>query len=755
MTTKTAASKKSAAKYDGEKQLSPYQRWVAEIDAAEKNLKKSHQRGRETVRRFLDERDLLTKDSKWFNIFYANTSILESALYSQIPKPTVSRKYKDYQDQVARVASIIIERNITQDLDDPEDTFDAMMRHCVEDRLVPGLAQAWLRLETDTEEYLPSPQPGMTTGEDSEEDGEPYLKITDQKVCIDYVFWEDFIFSPCRVWEENRWGGRIVYMDRQALIKRWGERVGKLIPCNHSYKMNRQQESEGSTPKDDEIKKAKIYELWDRSTKKVVWLSRGMTQIIEEIDDPLGLKGFYPFPKPMLANVSTSNTAYRPDFYMLQDQYNELDSVNNRISMLIRACKVVGVYDKSSPGVARMLKEGFDNDLIPVDNWAMFAEKGGLKGQIDWLPLEVVVAAIIQLNDARERIKGQIYEMTGIADIVRGATKASETLGAQEIKAKFASVRIKKLQDEVARFASDIMRIKAEIMCKHFDPEILAMRSNIMETELLEDQPNVPLIQQALDLIQSEEGFEWRIEVTADSIAQTDYELEKQTRVEFLTAVSSYLEKAGAIIMQKPEASPLLVGLLKWAVAGFRNAQEIEGMIDKELDALQKNPPQPKEDPEAAKAKLEQDKAQAKMQADQQKSQTDLALAKQKADIELMQAKMEMQMEQQRLQMEMQAERQRLQLEAQRQQMEMMFAQRMEQMKLEMATAANEQKLVAGQQQMELKQQQGQQNLELQQQQGQQQMEQAAAMSKVAVQNKKAESAAAPKPAAKKAGGKK
>ena len=124
--------------------------WLAEITAAEEELKKFRERGRRTNRRFLDERDTATASNKWFNIFYANTNILESALYAQLPKPTVERKYKDYKDDVARVAALILERCISPDLDDPLDFFDATMRHCVQDRLVPGLAQAWLRLETDT-----------------------------------------------------------------------------------------------------------------------------------------------------------------------------------------------------------------------------------------------------------------------------------------------------------------------------------------------------------------------------------------------------------------------------------------------------------------------------------------------------------------------------------------------------------------------------------------------------------------------------
>ena len=222
----------------------------------------------------------------------------------------------------------------------------------------------------------------------------------------------------------------------------------------------------------------------------MIWLSKGITELLDAKPDPLGLDDFDPCPRPLFANLTTSSCVPKPDFAMIQDQYDEMDETNNRISLLIIACKVVGVYDRSAEGIQRMLTEGYDNTLIPVDNWAMFAEKGGVKGQIDWLPLDIVVQALGQLQAHREAIKAQIYELTGISDIVRGASKASETLGAQKLKSKYATVRIQKLQDEVTRFAQDILRLKAEILVKHFDPMILAKMANV-ENMVPEDQPLV------------------------------------------------------------------------------------------------------------------------------------------------------------------------------------------------------------------------------------------------------------------------
>lgn len=667
-----------------ERPETPYERWQREIDQALEDKKKFHERGIRVTRKFLDERGAAETANRWFNVFYANTNILQASLYARLPDPQVSRQFQDYNDDVARVAALIIQRGITQDLDDPRDTFDAMMRHAVQDRLVAGLAQAWLRLETDTEaipaEDLVSiePQPDMETDEVGGEDAPQ--RITDQRVCVDYVYWRDFLWSPCRVWEERRWVARRVYMNREELVERFGEFKGnrcqmEIRPESGSEKYN----ESNVLPKDETTKKAEVWEIWERSTRKVYWYSKGLSELLDERDDPLKLVGFEPCPKPMLANVSTSNSVPRPDYYMIQDQYMELDTINNRISLLVQACKVAGVYDKGQPGIVRLLQEGNDNLLIPVDNWAMFAEKNGLKGQIDWLPLETIVQALNQLNMARETIKAQIYELTGISDIVRGASKASETLGAQQIKAQFAGVRIESLQAEIARFAGDVLRIKAEMMVRHFSPEVLVTKSNIMAT----GEGNIEYVGPAMQLLQTDVGFEWRISVATDSMAQVDYQAEKADRTEFLTAVSGFMKQALPIVQAMPEAKAMVVGMLKWGVAGFKKAQEIEGMLDKELDALMKpQPPEPPPpDPALIKAQVDAQARQQEAQLDAQARQQEMQQDQQKTMLELQKEERKAQLEEQRMMMEMAFERQRQEAELafQRQMQSMeLLAQRME-----------------------------------------------------------------------------
>ena len=168
-------------------------------------------RARVANEKFLDERGDMNADAKWFNIYYANTNIMEAALYADIPKPSVSRRYADYKDQVARVGALILERSLDQDMQDPEDQFDAVMKQAVQDRLIPGMAAAWLRFETETE-AVPTQAGGVLTNDSqstvphasadgthddgfdvpASADSIPLRKIVDQRIVVDYVHWEDF-----------------------------------------------------------------------------------------------------------------------------------------------------------------------------------------------------------------------------------------------------------------------------------------------------------------------------------------------------------------------------------------------------------------------------------------------------------------------------------------------------------------------------------------------------------------------------------
>jgi hypothetical protein len=76
-----------------------------------------------------------------------------------------------------------------------------------------------------------------------------------------------------------------------------------------------------------------------------------------------------------------------------------------------------------------------------------------------------------QLYQARESIKQVIYEITGISDIIRGSSVASETATAQDLKNKWGTVRLREMQTLVADYARDLFRMSVDCGADHIPAE--------------------------------------------------------------------------------------------------------------------------------------------------------------------------------------------------------------------------------------------------------------------------------------------
>lgn len=562
-------------------------KWQTEIQASQQELLKFHQDANRITQRFLDKRDAYAKDESKVNLFWSTTQVLLSMLYARPPKADVARSFQDYDDDVARVAGTMLQRMLNRAFDDSTSNWDSAVRQGIEDWLVVGEGQIWLRYEVETEPY----EVPAVTDEFGQElsPAEQAERITDEDAPADYIYWEDFFYSPCRTWTEVRWVARRVFMTKDQMVARFGEAIASQVPLGNYSKKDQVNDQ---SPQNDPWTKAEVFEIWCKEKRKVYWYAKACDVILDVKDDPLQLDGFFPCPKPLAANVTSSNFMPRADYIFAQDQFNELDEINTRITWLTRAAKVVGVYDKAAEGIQRVFNQGSENQLIPVDNWAMFAERGGIKGQVDWIPIDQVVNAIDHLRQYRQDKVQQIYEVLGISDIMRGSSKASETAAAQQIKAQFGSTRIQLKQFYIADWITQALRIKAEIICKHFQPETIIRKSNIERT------PDAQIAMQGIQLLKDEEMAEYRINIEADSMAALDWAAERDAAVQFMQGLGAFISQVAPMAQSVPGAAPVLMSLLQWSVSKFRVSTEIESVLDQAISALkQQGPPQPKPNP--------------------------------------------------------------------------------------------------------------------------------------------------------------
>jgi hypothetical protein len=646
----------------------PVEKYTGVIAAYDREFKKWDSRVDRLLKRYRDELRGTRDSSAKFNILWSNVQTLVPAVFAKIPKPDVSRRFRD-NDPVGRVASLILERALEYEAEHYPD-FYRTTKQCVSDRFLGGRGTAWARYEPHVRAVAQdAPVDGVQISEDVDE---PQEELDYECAPVDYVHWKDFGHSVARTWEEVTQVWRRVFLTAEQVESRFGEEMAARVPMDARPDQIRKSDRAEMGGDGEGLSRAEIYEIWDKTEKKVYWISKGVPQPLDVKDDPLGLEEFWPCPRPLYSTLTNDTLVPVPDFTMYQDQARELDTLADRIDGLIIALQVRGVYDAAIPEISRIFTEGQNTNLIPVKNWAAFAEKNGLAGAIDIVDLKPIYEAMRGAYEAMAQVMQQIYDLTGISDIIRGQSDANATATAERLKGQYASLRLKSLQTEVAYFCSQMLQLKAQIICGQFDPQTIATMAGVDQFSEADKQ----YIQPAMELLIGPERMQdpnakqgpnpmrnFRIEVMADTMVMIDEEEDKAKRLEFISAVGGFFEKALPLVQAFPESGAVVVSLLKFGITAFKVGKTIEGTLDQSIDQLAQaaaQPKQPKQDPEMERVK-------ADAAAQQQRAQTDMQIQQQKlqANTQEGQQKMaqEMALEKMRMQMEMQLEQQKMTFE--------------------------------------------------------------------------------------------
>lgn len=592
------ASEETRSKLELEQGTAQY--WHIELNNADKTEEDWRRRGRKVIERYRDERNVDTYgmgSEKKFNILWANTETLKGALFAKMAKPDVRRRFPDNNPVTKNIARVL-ERTLAY----ANDVYNANkpIESALEDYLLPGRGVVWVV-------YDPVFVKEMVQMEQINEMGERVIieveeeRVAEQRCYFDYVHWEDYRENPAKRPEDVSWKARRHLWTRDELKDKGFSNV-EDIPLDWSPDSD-----EENYEAEEVFKRAEVWEIWDRVKYKRYYVARNYDKILRVDDDPYELQDFFPTPTPMIAVRTNDTSVPIPEFTLYQDQAEELDRVTTRISNLIEGLKRRGVYDASVPELSHLANAG-DNDFIPSENFSLLAQKGGLAGvfqQEDISPIGMVLQGLYQ---QRTQILEIIYEVTGISDLLRGNTKASETATAQQLKAQFGSMRMRKRQEEIERYIRDLFRIKAEIVAEHYEPEILQAITNIQVTP------------EMMQIMRDDKLREYNIDVETDSTVFADENAEKQTRIEFLQTMGAYLEKAIAVSNANPSLTPIMFQSLRFLVGAWKVGREFEEVIDQteqqimqQMQQAMQAPPQPSEAEKIAQAKIQGELMREKM----------------------------------------------------------------------------------------------------------------------------------------------
>ena len=599
-------AEKDDTRAEQEKLLGPALYWQGELDKASEFERDWRERSMRVVERYRDERGssgIRSPLSNRFNILWANTETLKGALFARMAQPDVRRRFPD-PNPAARQVAILIERTLSYDLDIYDSARPLMA--ALEDYLLPGRGVVWVVYEP----IIVKEKVKLEIKDDDIDivEEEEIERLGDQRCRFEYVHWQDYRESPSRRPEDVTWRARRHLYTRDDLVGR-GFKDAYEVPLSWTP-------DSGDDEDFDEIySRAEVWEIWDKVTRKRLFIATGYKEVLAKDDDPYQLINFFPTPTPMIA-VRTNNTSVPvPEFTLYQDQADELDRVTSRIANLIEGLKRRGVYDSSVPELAHLANAG-DNDFVPSDNFASLAQKGGLSVVFQTEDISQISAVLQGLYAQRSQVLQIIYEVTGISDIIRGGgTKASESATAQQLKAQYGSMRLRLRQDGIQKYIRELFRIKAELIAENYEPDILQRITGMEVTD------------EMLEIMRSDKLRNYQIDIETDSTVFADEEEMKRTRVEFANVMGSFLVQAVEATRAAPEVTPIAFEILKFVAGAWkigRNFEDVigqtEAQVMQQLQAAQQQPPQP-----SPEERVQQQKIAAELEREKLKQEGKLA----------------------------------------------------------------------------------------------------------------------------------
>ena len=570
--------------------------WLDEIGAARKREKEFRKDGKR-VREIYDGSKA---DETPFNILFSNTETMAPALYSAVPRPVVQRRFKD-EDPLGKAAATAGQRILEFLLDtnvDGYETFDDSMKAIVNDALLPGRGVSAVKYDA-------------TIGE---VDGQE-IKAS-ELVCCDSRSWDRVFFGFARKWSKVPWVAFEEHMDLDSAEKLFGPEIANRIEFTVGEDNDDEDGKEGNrTDERDtgERKTALVYQIWDKDDgRKVRYISPHYKAGYLKIqDDPLELTGFFPIPKPLQFIDKSNDLKPVAPYILYENQAKELNRLTRRINRISEAIKARGIYDSSLGGDIENVMKADDNTLVPSDKSSSLAAEKGLQNAIWFLPIQELVITHEKLMVAREQCKQVIYEITGISDIIRGATKASETLGAQKLKSQWGTLRIKPKQGEVQRYARDMLRLMLEIAATKFSDETWAQMTGlpfttaqqaqqaqaIMQAAQMSQQPPPPEVVQALQqptweavlgMLRKDTQRAYRIDIETNSTVEPEAVEDQKNIAELMTALGQFLNGVGPLVEKGVMPFEVAQTMMLSITRRFRFGSEIEDQVK----AMKAPPPQ-------------------------------------------------------------------------------------------------------------------------------------------------------------------
>lgn len=631
--------------------------WRRELENAIEYHKDSKKTSREYYEIYenQEKRNMRSTD---YSIFWANTQTLRPLLFSKLPKSNITQA--NYNDSnVARIASELVERVINYFLKESnaenefEKTRDSYLIKGIGiprvvfipsepiekiEKIKVKVKKEKPKKEDDDEkdnedEMTNDKEEDSAEGENDDyeeieqEEKSYYVDDSKKNIEIEFVDYDNFLKSTEKEWKKLRWVAFKKYYSRNELIETFGE-AGKKAPLtSNKYEMLKESE-------DELYKLCEVWEIWDKENRMVHFITTGGDGfVLDTIEDPYNLKNFFPIPQCMGLNDSLCSLMPIPLYRHYKGLAEDLEKIHNRISALVDQLRFTGLYTSlAEQKDVENLMNGDDGEFSAIQTTANIDDARKL---VLFKPIVEIANTIASLRIEKQQKKIDIQEITGISDIVRGQTIASETATAQQLKGNFAISRIQPLQKEVEYTIRDTIRILAELAVEKFSINELMLITGLQLFDVetiseatkikIEDMKNEAI--QLLDIndpqknekiqqltMQAQMGYEKtmsdiqeklkgfaielkdvgelekmlkndklrciNIDIETDSTVRIDQNQEKQERIAYITTISNMVNAMAPVVQSGVISKEALNEFIKFASKPFKVGRNLENYLD-------------------------------------------------------------------------------------------------------------------------------------------------------------------------------
>lgn len=608
-------------------------KWLERIRATEKRDEQWLKDAEAAEAAYLCDSEADHGDVPEFNILHSNVETIVPSIYNSTPHPDIRPRH-NVKDPVGKAVADVLERAIATQIDD--NALDSEVEASAQDAFMAGRGVVRVKFDADVIDQpvmMPDGMPAVDEG------GEPVTQqvITNERVLYEVVAWKDYREGTAKRWRDVPWVAYRHCLSQEDLEKIEDTELRELQP---------DPENAVKSEEDD----ISVWEIWCKDTRKVYFICADNHKVLKVEEDPLGLPGFFPQAAPVQPINSTSKRTPVCPYTVYKTLAEELDRQTKRINAIVKGLKVRGAIAADGEAIELIAQAG-DNEIVPIPNIENIAAAGGLEKAIMWWPIATAVAVLKELYVQREQTKQTIYEITGISDIVRGASNSGETATAQKIKTQWGSLRIKKMQRLIERQIRDLFLITAEIISRHFSMEAVQRASGI------------PLPPEAQQFLQKPLD-NYRIDVESDSTVRADLTQSRQEMAEFLNGTAQFFGAMAPLVQQAPEAAKPIAEVYASFSRSFSLGKQAEDALDQLVQMAEQAASQPKPNPEMEKMKAEAQRDQAKMQMEMQGKQADFQIKTQEAQLRLEEARTKLGLEVERLKIDLQKARMDLQIKS-------------------------------------------------------------------------------------------